>query len=140
VRWNGEPIDTAGDSTVPHWPSRPCRALKEDLTPVETRRAALRNGDDGGFGAQRSIVGILHLEAPPVRALAQEKRRVALARLALSARRLWILDEPLAALDARAAETLAARLDSHLAQGGLAVLTSHQPIELRAPMRSLALS
>ena len=85
--------------------------------------------------------GVLHLDALPVRALSQgQKRRVALARLALCAHRLWILDEPLAGLDARAAQALAARLDSHLAQGGLAVLTSHQPVELRAPTRSLALS
>jgi heme exporter protein A len=76
-----------------------------------------------------------------VRALSQgQKRRVALARLALCAHKLWILDEPLAALDARAAETLAARLDSHLANGGIAVLTSHQPVDLRARTSVLALS
>ena len=46
----------------------------------------------------------------------------------------------LAALDARAAETLAARLDSHLASGGIAVLTSHQPVGLRARTSALALS
>lgn len=146
VRWNGEPIDTAGDeyrgalAFCGH-----ANALKEDLTPSENLLAAAAlygtPATEDSARAALDAFGVLHLDALPVRALSQgQKRRVALARLGLCARRLWILDEPLAALDARAAETLAARLDSHLAQGGLAVLTSHQPIELRAPMRSLALS
>ena len=85
--------------------------------------------------------GVAHLGALPVRALSQgQKRRVALARLVLCQRRLWILDEPLAALDASAARALAARIDSHLAHGGLAVLTSHQPVELRSRTRELLLS
>jgi heme exporter protein A len=146
VRWNGEPIDDAAD--VYRGELAFCghaNALKEDLTPAENlvASAALYGtpATDDSARAALDAFGILSLEALPVRALSQgQKRRVALARLAICPRRLWILDEPLAALDARAAETLAARLDSHLAQGGLAVLTSHQPIELRAPMRSLALS
>jgi len=146
VRWNAEPIDAAGDeyraalAFCGH-----ANALKEDLTPAENLLAAAAlygtPATEDSARAALDAFGVLHLEALPVRALSQgQKRRVALARLAVCARRLWILDEPLAALDARAAQTLAARLDSHLAQGGLAVLTSHQPIELRAPMRSLALS
>jgi len=146
VRWNGEPIGVAGDeyraalAFCGH-----ANALKEDLTPAENLLAAAAlYGTPASKDSARAALdafGIQHLEALPVRALSQgQKRRVALARLGLSTHRLWILDEPLAALDAGAAKTLAQRLDSHLAQGGLAVLTSHQPIELRAPMRSLALS
>ena len=85
--------------------------------------------------------GVLPLESLPVRALSQgQKRRVALARLALCRHRLWLLDEPLAALDADAAATLARLVDAHLAQNGICVLTSHQPVALRARTRSLALS
>jgi len=146
VRWNAEPIDATGDeyraalAFCGH-----ANALKEDLTSIENLLAsAALHGTPAAEDSARAALeafGILHLEALPVRALSQgQKRRVALARLGLFPRRLWILDEPLAALDASAAQTLAARIDSHLAQGGLAVLTSHQPIELRAPMRSLALS
>ena len=146
VRWNAEPIDVAGDEYraalvfCGH-----ANALKEDLTPAENLLAAAAlygtPATEDSARAALDAFGIRNLEALPVRALSQgQKRRVALARLGLCARRLWILDEPLAALDARAAETLATRLDSHLAHGGLAVLTSHQPIELRAPMRSLTLS
>jgi len=146
VRWNAEPIDVAGDeyraalAFCGH-----ANALKEDLTPAENLLAAAAlygtPATEDSARAALDAFGIQNLEALPVRALSQgQKRRVALARLGLCARRLWILDEPLAALDARSAETLATRLDSHLAHGGLAVFTSHQPIELRAPMRSLTLS
>jgi len=146
VRWNGQPIEDLGDDYraellfCGH-----ANALKEDLTASENLLAsAALGGTPASLDSARAALdafGILSLEALPVRALSQgQKRRVALARVATCERRLWILDEPLAALDARAAETLAARIDSHLAHGGLAVLTSHQPVGLRAATRALALS
>ena len=45
---------------------------------------------------------------------------------------LWILDEPLNALDTEGCDWLAARLAAHLQQGGAAVLTSHQALALDA--------
>ncbi|MEK9942155.1 MAG: heme ABC exporter ATP-binding protein CcmA, partial [Gammaproteobacteria bacterium] len=60
-----------------------------------------------------------------------QRRRVAIARLYLSAARLWILDEPLAAIDQSGIETFFDRLETHLSEGGLAVVTSHQPLALR---------
>jgi heme exporter protein A len=146
VRWNGQPIGALGDEYRAELAfCGHANALKEDLTPVENLHASgALYGTAVANDAVRAALdafGVLHLEALPVRALSQgQKRRVALARLALCARRVWILDEPLAALDVRAGQALAARLDSHLAQGGIAVLTSHQPVELRAQTRSLALS
>jgi heme exporter protein A len=84
-------------------------------------------------------LGVAHLDRLPVRALSQgQKRRVSLARLVLMECRLWLLDEPLTSLDAGAAETLAALVDAHLARGGIAVLSSHQPITLRAAVRTFA--
>lgn len=146
VRWKGEPISALGDdfradlAYCGH-----ANALKEDLTPAENLLAAASlHGAPAAQDAVRAALdafGVLALEALPVRALSQgQKRRVALARLALGERRLWLLDEPLAALDAAAAQAFAARVDAHLAEGGICVLTSHQPVELRARTRSLALS
>lgn len=62
---------------------------------------------------------------------AGQGRRVALARLFLpSAAPLWILDEPLAALDVQGVARLEGRMREHLAAGGSILLTSHQPVDL----------
>ncbi|HEY9106962.1 MAG TPA: heme ABC exporter ATP-binding protein CcmA [Roseateles sp.] len=69
-----------------------------------------------------------------------QRRRAALARLWLpQVPPLWVLDEPLAALDAAMADRLAQRLDRHVDEGGSAVFTSHQPLPLKRPVRTLAL-
>lgn len=59
---------------------------------------------------------------------AGQRRRTALARLVLERRPLWLLDEPLAALDAAGIERWQHLLADHLKSGGAAVLTSHQPV------------
>lgn len=66
-----------------------------------------------------------------VRHLSQgQKRRVALSRLMLNRARLWVLDEPFVALDQVAIQLLADLVADHLAKGGLAVLTSHQHVDI----------
>jgi heme exporter protein A len=50
-----------------------------------------------------------------------------------------VLDEPVAALDADGVDWLGAALDAHLAGGGLAVVTSHQPLATRARFDALRL-
>lgn len=113
-------------------------AVKDDLTTLEnlttacalagepvTRADALAAIDEAGLGAHAH---------QPVRRLSQgQRRRCALARLPLARHRpLWVLDEPFNALDARACDWLAQQVQAHLAGGGLAVLTSHQPVPLEA--------
>jgi heme exporter protein A len=52
-------------------------------------------------------------------------------RLALSnEKKLWILDEPFAALDAGAVDALSGRITEHANRGGVIVLTSHQDAPL----------
>lgn len=66
-----------------------------------------------------------------IRHLSQgQKRRVALARLMLTPSRLWVLDEPFVAMDDSGLSMLKNLIASHLAQGGLAVITSHQRVEI----------
>lgn len=60
---------------------------------------------------------------------AGQKRRVALAKLFLFPRPLWILDEPLTALDASLQTLLITTVEKHVVQGGIAVVSSHHPIE-----------
>jgi heme exporter protein A len=69
-----------------------------------------------------------------------QRRRAALAQLWLpQVPLLWVLDEPLAALDAAMGDRLAQRLDRHAGEGGCAVFTSHQALPLRRAVRSLSL-
>jgi heme exporter protein A len=59
------------------------------------------------------------------------KRRLALARVALSQTKLWILDEPFYGLDQRALGIFQLMLRDHLASGGAALVVSHDlaPLE-----------
>jgi heme exporter protein A len=67
----------------------------------------------------------------PTRILSQgQKRRVALARLWLSRRPLWVLDEPYTSLDATAAHLVTQRMEAHLDEGGLVVVATHQDMTL----------
>jgi len=110
-------------------------ALSDELTAEEnveaqvklagsavTRDAVRKALDMLGLGAQRTL---------PVRVLSSgQRRRVALARLRLVKRRLWVLDEPFTALDAAASAALAASIRSHLHDGGAALVATHQPLNL----------
>ncbi|MFN3211316.1 MAG: heme ABC exporter ATP-binding protein CcmA [Roseovarius sp.] len=56
---------------------------------------------------------------------AGQKRRLGLARLLVTGRAIWILDEPTVSLDARAVAMFAAVVRAHLGAGGIAVLATH---------------
>lgn len=57
---------------------------------------------------------------------AGQQRRVALARLWLSNHKLWVLDEPLTAIDKQGVKVLEALFLSHAERGGMVLLTTHQ--------------
>ena len=73
-------------------------------------------------------MGLIRYADLPARHLSQgQRRRVALARLAAGATaKIWVLDEPFTALDALAVTLVVEMITAHLAQGGVAVITSHQ--------------
>ncbi|CAH1657881.1 MULTISPECIES: heme ABC exporter ATP-binding protein CcmA [unclassified Chelatococcus] len=76
-------------------------------------------------------LGLVHVSDIPVGYLsAGQRRRVALARLILVDRPVWLLDEPTAALDATAQEDLAHLMQRQLARGGLIVAATHLPLGL----------
>jgi heme exporter protein A len=58
---------------------------------------------------------------------AGQRRRVSLARLSLQRRPLWLLDEPLVALDTPTRARLNDICSKHLAQGGMIVAATHEP-------------
>jgi heme exporter protein A len=74
-------------------------------------------------------LGIKHLADHPLRRLsAGQKRRVALTRLVLTSAPLWLLDEPLTALDRDGQGMLAALITQHRATGGIVIAASHEEI------------
>jgi heme exporter protein A len=85
-------------------------------------------------------LGIAHLAAAPARQLsAGQRRRLALARLALGAAPLWLLDEPSAALDSDGIERLSRLIADARAGGGIVILSSHDTLPVPG-MRQLALA
>ena len=63
---------------------------------------------------------------------AGQRRRVALARLLVAGRPLWLLDEPATALDAASQAVLSGLMRRHLDAGGLIVAATHGPLGLAA--------
>lgn len=61
---------------------------------------------------------------------AGQQRQVALARLLVSHRPLWLLDEPTSALDQKACDIFYQMLADHLKKKGLAVISTHQTLSL----------
>jgi len=87
-------------------------------------------------------MGLRGREMLPTKVLSQgQRRRVALARLLVSDAKLWILDEPLTALDVGAVALIQELIAAHLARQGMVVFTTHQPLHVAGmEMRILALS
>ena len=69
---------------------------------------------------------------------AGQRRRLALARLIASPRRLWLLDEPLAPLDAERRAVFGALMREHLEAGGLILAAVHDALPIAARVAELA--
>jgi heme exporter protein A len=102
-------------------------ALKPALSLGETLRFwAAIYGEVGDIAAAAEQVGLGH--ALDLRAgvlSAGQRRRAGLARLLLSPRPLWLLDEPAAALDREGEAMLASLLRGHVAGGGIVIAAVH---------------
>ena len=87
----------------------------------------------------RADFGLEDLLDVPVRYLSTgQRKRAALARLAASGARIWLLDEPLNGLDTHWGASTQAAIEAHRALGGIAVIASHQPLQLQR-LRMLSL-
>lgn len=76
-------------------------------------------------------VGLARQADLPCRYLsAGQKRRLALARLLVSDRPLWLLDEPFAALDTAGQALIAQAMARHCGQGGIVIAATHDPLGL----------
>jgi len=110
-------------------------ALKPSLTLSETLRfwGTVYQQDserlDADWNEAAERVGLGHALNLPVGVLsAGQRRRVALARLLLSPRPLWLLDEPSASLDRDGEALLDGLMREHVGLGGLIVAATHQAL------------
>lgn len=90
---------------------------------------------DGQTGASieqaLAQIGLGHVADTPFGWLsAGQRRRIAIARLLVSPRPVWILDEPTSGLDSAATQTLAGLMRRHLDHGGLILAATHLPLGL----------
>ena len=120
--------------------------IKAEFTAAENLifAAALSGVDITAAIARAALqqLGLARFAHMPVRMLSQgQRRRVALARLALpdTTAALWVLDEPLSALDNDAADCVLSLIDARLAAGAVVVMTSHQPFTVAAELRSISI-
>ena len=102
---------------------------------VKTALSAAENlapcAGPAAISAALDSAGLSALEHLPARLFsAGQKRRLALARLALSAAPIWLLDEPSLGLDTGAIDRLGALFDRHRAAGGVIVAATHVPLPL----------
>jgi len=105
-------------------------AVKPGLTVAENLHfaAALAGGvvEDA-----LAALGLVELAGLPARMLsAGQKRRLALARLALTPAPLWLLDEPTLGLDTASVARFGALLEAHRARAGIVVAATHVPLPL----------
>ena len=84
------------------------------------------------FDAALEKFSLARLQDTPVHYLsAGQRRRAALARLVLIQRPIWLLDEPLNGLDAKHIAVIEQALSDHVGAGGLALVATHQTLNLQ---------
>ncbi|MDB5589019.1 MAG: ccmA [Devosia sp.] len=113
-------------------------AIKPRLSVLENLDFwAQLNGPTGAASLEAlETVGLDHVAGLDAGYLsAGQGRRLALARLLVSARPLWLLDEPTAALDTEGHDLVTRLIDAHLEAGGLVVAATHDPITPTDPNR-----
>ncbi|MDM2734327.1 cytochrome c biogenesis heme-transporting ATPase CcmA [Citrobacter sp. Ct235] len=143
VCWQAQPLHRVRDSYhqnllwIGHQPG-----IKTRLTALENLRFFHQDGDSAKCLAALAQAGLAGYEDIPVNQLsAGQQRRVALARLWLTRATLWILDEPFTAIDVNGVERLTQRMAQHTEEGGIVILTTHQPLNVATDrIRRIALT
>lgn len=101
-------------------------------------QAGWTGGDRAGLEEAIGRLSLKPLLDLQVRQLsAGQRRRVALARLVIAPRPVWLLDEPLSPLDAERRVLVGTLMSEHLAGGGLLLAAVHDPLPV--PARAVAL-
>jgi heme exporter protein A len=144
VSWQGQSISKVSleyQAALAYASHEP--ALKGDLTALENLRFAVglkRRVTAQDLLASLERTGVAACADLPARVLsAGQRRRVAMARVLAMSASLWLLDEPFTNLDTAGADLTAALLQSHVQQGGSALVVAHQPLKIDVDMHRLEL-
>jgi heme exporter protein A len=111
-------------------------AVKQQLTVAEnlgfwSRFLAGGQGGPPQIETALATVGLEALADVPAGYLSQgQRRRVALARLLVAPRPVWLLDEPTVSLDAASQRSLTAMIETHAGTGGITIAATHMPLGL----------
>jgi heme exporter protein A len=118
-------------------------ALKPSLTPREHVKfwfdlagadfiAAWQDHRPGYFEAVVLAEALLRdvTDIPVAYLSAGQRKRLSLTRLFVPNRRVWLIDEPMNALDDISQDTVRAWITRFMASGGIAVIATHMPIKL----------
>jgi len=145
VSWLGQSITTvwadyqASLAYAAHEP-----ALKGDLTALENLRFAVglkRRVTAGELRASLERTDVGSCADLPARVLsAGQRRRVAMARVLAMRASLWLLDEPFTNLDAAGNDLVSGLLQSHVLEGGLALVVAHHDLTLDRNVSRMELS
>jgi len=145
VKWRGVEIQHARDdyySSMVYIGHLTC--IKADLTTLENIRILLdtRSSSVSVRTIEQALakVGLAGFEDVTAKALSSgQRRRVLLAFLLLADARLWILDEPLTALDVKGVDLMESMILEHRESGGSVIFTTHHGMQLPCDMKSVDL-
>ncbi len=103
--------------------------LSADLSASENLRFSQQLGGGADASVALQAWGLAKMSEQAVRFLSQgQRRRLALVRVWLAQRTLWLLDEPCAALDNAGEQLFDEQLNRHLEAGGMAVVATHRAL------------
>lgn len=145
IHWHGKSIEQCRDNFFEsiHYLGHKT-GVKQNLSPKENLQVdlALANATKTNEIEQAlSQLGLQHYQDVLAKSLsAGQQRRIGLARLLLSDKPLWILDEPLTALDAAGIDVVKSLIQEHIGKQGMVILSSHQSIASpQMPIKELRL-
>jgi heme exporter protein A len=136
IKWNGANIRSLAEEYIADVTYLGHRhGVKEELSALENLRITnALNGVEISIERAFAVLkemGLAGRESLPARLLSEgQRRRVGLARLLVCNTKLWLLDEVLTSLDKRAVALVRSLIENHLAGGGIAIVATHQELEL----------
>lgn len=132
ILWNGEDVLKQSEGYQGQFRYIAHRdALKPALTGAENLKFWARYLDNDNVDAAIAEFDLQKIANVPVGIMsAGQKKRTNLARLVACPAPLWILDEPVSSLDMHYIELFKQQLTKHITAGGMALLATHQDLDL----------